>query len=164
MLPVVSEFRPETHEASSGLFNDEFVVDGALRIGYVLGTSSDVANIRVVKRYFRYLNSDDWQGLGTIWHKDAELCAVGARRRTGVDEIVTYYQKIFSLWNTHVDRPTRFLVSGNAVTVEVAFTGTTPSGRCVEFDAVDVIDIIDGRISKLSSWYDIAYARLQLAQ
>ena len=36
-------------------------------------------------------------------------------------------------------------------------------GRKLEFDAVDVIDLEDGLIKQLTSWYDIAWVRDQLA-
>jgi ketosteroid isomerase-like protein len=45
----------------------------------------------------------------------------------------------------------------------VTFTGTTGDGRTVTFDAVDVFDLRDGRIRRLSNWYDVAYARKMIA-
>ena len=65
----------------------------------------------------------------------------------------------------HVDHPTRLVISERDGTVlaEVTFTGRTPDGRDVAFDAIDVFDIVDGRIKKLTNWYDIDYARKALA-
>jgi ketosteroid isomerase-like protein len=120
-------------------------------------------NRRVVERYFQCANDEDWNGLREVFDENAELRAVGARPRSGRDEVVAYYPRIFGLWAEHRDDPVRLLVDGDTVTAEVRFTGTTPGGKHVEFDAVDVIDIEDGRITRLTNWYDIAYAREQLA-
>ena len=125
---------------------------------------TDDGNRRIVERYFECANADDWDGLREVFHEHAELRAVGARPRIGLDEVVAYYPRIFGLWAEHRDDPTRFLVCGDTVTVEVHFTGTTPAGKHVEFDAIDVIDISDGRIKRLTNWYDIAFAREQLAE
>jgi ketosteroid isomerase-like protein len=124
---------------------------------------TDDANRRIVERYFECLNAGDFEGLRSVFREDASLQAVGARPRNGLDEIVAYFPRIFGAWTEHRDEPTRVLVCGDTVTAEVRFTGTTPSGKSVEFDAVDVIDIEDGRIKRLTNWYDIAYAREQLA-
>jgi ketosteroid isomerase-like protein len=119
---------------------------------------------RIVQRYFECLNSEDWDGMRELWTEQGALQATGARPRQGREEVVAYYAKIFSLWAEHRDEPTRVLVSGDTVTVEVRFTGTTPRGKRVEFEAVDVIDLDDGRIERLTNWYDVAYARAELAE
>ena len=64
----------------------------------------------------------------------------------------------------HEYRPARFLVSerDQTVVVEVIFTGITRDQREVCFDAVDIFDFADGRISRLTSWYDIDFARRSL--
>ncbi len=118
----------------------------------------------LVERYFECANTEDWDGMRELWHDDAEFVAVGARPRVGREEIVAYFPHIFSLWSEHRDEPTRILVAGDVVTAEVRFTGRTPGGKRVEFDAVDVIDVRDGKILRLTNWYDIAYARKQLAE
>jgi hypothetical protein len=50
-------------------------------------------------------------------------------------------------------------VSGDVVTVEIAFTGETQEGVPVEFEAVDVFTLRDGRICRLTTWYDIERVR-----
>jgi limonene-1,2-epoxide hydrolase len=117
-----------------------------------------------VERYFRCINTDDYERLGEVFHEDAEFRAVGARPRNGLAEIAEYFPKIFGLWKEHRDEPTRIVVAGDVVTAEVVFTGTTHDGRKVEFDAVDVIDVMNGRIKRLTDWYDIAWVRKQLEQ
>jgi ketosteroid isomerase-like protein len=118
---------------------------------------------QVIDKYFACLNSDDFVSFRELWHHDAEFKAVGGRPRVGVDEIVLFYSRLFAPWRQHDDKPTRLLVAGTVATVEVVFTGTTGDGRTVTFDAVDVIDIEEGRIKRLTNWYDIAYVRRLLS-
>jgi ketosteroid isomerase-like protein len=112
-----------------------------------------------VQRYFVCLDTEDWAQMRTLWHDDAELRAVGARPRSGVDEVIGYFSNLFSPWPAHQDKPTRLIGSGDTIVAEVTFTGTTPDARDVSFDAVDVFDLRDGKIAKLTNWYDIAYVR-----
>jgi ketosteroid isomerase-like protein len=121
-------------------------------------------NETTVRSYFACLDSEDWARMRTLWHADAELRAVGARPRQGVDEVIGYFSNLFTPWPKHEDRPMRLLDSGDTIVVEITFFGTTPDGRDVSFDAVDVFDLRDGRIVKLTNWYDIAYARKVLAE
>ncbi|MHB8736481.1 MAG: nuclear transport factor 2 family protein [Terriglobales bacterium] len=112
-----------------------------------------------VRSYFTCLDTEDWDAMRELWHVDAELRAVGARPRQGIDEVIEYFAALFAPWPQHRDAPTRVLTSGHTVVAEVQFTGTTADGRDVTFDAVDVFDIEDGQIRRLSNWYDVAYAR-----
>jgi ketosteroid isomerase-like protein len=120
-------------------------------------------NEDVARLYFRCLDEEDWTTMRTLWHEDAELRAVGARPRHGVDEVIGYFSKLFDPWAEHRDAPTRLCVAQDTITAEVTFTGTTLDGRTVTLDAVDVFDFEDGRIRSMSNWYDIAYARRALA-
>ena len=54
------------------------------------------------------------------------------------------------------------LPSGDSVTVEIDFTGTTDDGRDVAFRAVDVFDLVDGRIARVAICYDTAGVRRQM--
>jgi ketosteroid isomerase-like protein len=96
-----------------------------------------------------------------IWHEDGRLRAVGARPRDDREGVIGYFSKLFTPWPEHTDKPVRLVVSERDQTVlaEVTFTGLTAKGDRVSFDAIDVFDIADGRIKKLSNWYDIDYAR-----
>lgn len=122
-----------------------------------------MTNEEVVRRYFACLDSEDWDGMREIWHADGELRAVGARPRSGVEEVIGYFSNVFSPWPTHQDAPTRLIVAGDTITAEVLFTGRAHDGREVSFEAIDLFDLRDGRIARLSNWYDIAYARRVLA-
>jgi ketosteroid isomerase-like protein len=116
-----------------------------------------------IQRYFTCLDTEDWDGMREIWHQDGELRAVGARPRRGVDEVIGYFSGLFGPWPRHTDIPTRLIVAGDTVTAEVRFEGTTPDGKDVTFEAVDLFDLEGGRIKRLSNWYDIAYVRKTLA-
>lgn len=120
---------------------------------------------RVVGRYFECLDAEDWDAMAGLWTQDAQLRAVGARPRTDRDGVIEYFSKLFASWPRHQDRPTRVVVSVADATVlaEVTFTGTTADGREVVFEAIDVFDFHDGRIRRMSNWYDIDFARRSLA-
>jgi ketosteroid isomerase-like protein len=127
-----------------------------------VGDPSEVAEA-IVRRYFVCLDTEDWDTMRTLWHDDANLSAVGTRPRAGADAIVEYFSRIFAPWKQHTDAPTRFITSGDTIVVEVTFSGTTRDGRRVSFDAVDVFDVRDGLIARLSNWYDISFARRVLS-
>jgi ketosteroid isomerase-like protein len=116
-----------------------------------------------VRDYFRCLDEEDWEGMRKLWTDDAELRAVGGRPRSGREEVLGFFEKLFDPWAQHEDRPVRIVVAGDVVTADVLFLGTTTDGREVSFEAVDVFDLRDGRIAKMSNWYDIALARKALA-
>jgi ketosteroid isomerase-like protein len=120
-------------------------------------------NEQTVRRYFACLDAEDWTQMRELWHDEAKLRAVGARPRDGVDDVIGYFGNLFSPWPKHEDRPMRFIAQGDTIVVEVTFAGTTADGREVEFDAVDVFDLHEGRIARLTNWYDIAYARKVVA-
>jgi ketosteroid isomerase-like protein len=113
--------------------------------------------------YFDSVNNERWEEFREVWHPDAEFSAVGARPRNGVDDILDYFHGVFRAWKVHDDQPVRVLPSGDSATIEVHFKGVTLDGREIEFDAVDVFDLEDGRIRRLSNWYDIALVRHLLA-
>lgn len=113
----------------------------------------------IVTEYFRCINSEDWTAFADIWADDAILHAVGAKPRYGRHDVIAYFPRIFSVWAEHLDSPTRMLATADTVTVEVSFVGRTHTGAEATFDALDLFDIADGRITRLSNWYDISAAR-----
>jgi ketosteroid isomerase-like protein len=116
-----------------------------------------------LRTYFSCINAERWAAFEAIWHPDADFTAVGARPRHGIEDILEYFQSVFRPWASHNDQPTRVLPSGSSATIEVHFTGTTQDGRTLEFDAIDVFDLRDGRIVRLSNWYDLILVRRLLA-
>lgn len=113
----------------------------------------------VIDRYFELINAERWEEFPAIWHPEAELRAVGSRPRHGRSDIEAFYRSLFTPWQRHLDLPTRILPSGTSVTVEIRFDGLTHDGRELSFDAVDVFDIEDGTIRRLTTWYDLVLVR-----
>ncbi len=112
--------------------------------------------LAVVKDYFTALNDEDWDLMASVLHPELDLIPSGSRPRIGSDNAIAMFQKIFERFPVHQDNPTRFLESGNTVVVEITFNGATQDGQEVSFDAVDIFDVEDGRISRLSQWFDTA--------
>jgi ketosteroid isomerase-like protein len=125
---------------------------------------SAAAMCAIARRYFDCLDSEDWDSMAELWTPDAQLRAVGARPRMDREAVLEYFRKLFDPWPAHRDHPDRLIASeaDQVVVAEVTFTGTTPDGRAVRFEAIDVFDFEDGRIRKLTNWYDIDYARRAL--
>jgi ketosteroid isomerase-like protein len=117
----------------------------------------------LIQRYFTCLDREDWEQMRTLWDPAGRMRAVGARERVGREEVLRYFSRLFAPWPSHSDTPTRVVIAESVVTVEVRFDGVTPHGKSVSFEAVDVFDIANGVITALSNWYDIDYARRELA-
>jgi ketosteroid isomerase-like protein len=130
-----------------------------------MGATAAVTMRQVALRYFRCLDAEDWVAMAALWLPNAQLRAVGARPRDGRGPVIEYFSKLFAPWPVHRDHPERLIISESdqAVVAEVTFTGTTPDGRDVRFEAIDVFDFADGCIRKLTNWYDIDFARRSLA-
>jgi ketosteroid isomerase-like protein len=112
-----------------------------------------------IRRYFDGLNNEDWEDFAGIWTEDAELLGVGARPRKGREDVITYYSTVLEPYPVHRDDPYAIHVCGDVVTVEIAFAGETREGVPVEFEAVDVFTLRDGRIRRLTTWYDVDRVR-----
>ena len=115
-----------------------------------------------VQAYFDAINAEDIEALRPLWTADVELRAVGSRARRGIDEAMDYFGPLFDPWVEHLDLPTRVIGDGDAVAVEIRFSGRTEGGRELTFDAVDVFDLADGKIRRLTTWYDLVWLRKQL--
>ena len=121
--------------------------------------SAEISNrspLAVVKDYFTALNDEDWDLMASVLHPELGLIPSGSRPRIGSDKAIAMFQKIFERFPVHQDNPTRFLQAGNTVVVEITFNGATQDGQEVAFDAVDIFDVEDGRICRLSQWFDTA--------
>jgi ketosteroid isomerase-like protein len=117
----------------------------------------------VIRTYFDSINTEDFERLAGIWADDVELKAVGARPRTGRDDVMDFYGGIFEPWAAHDDHPTRVVADGDVVVVEIVFTGTTHDGKEISFPAVDIFDLEDGKIRKVSIYYDLTWVRKQMS-
>ena len=116
---------------------------------------------QVILDYFDAINTEDWDKLAGLWTEDAELDVVAARPRRGREDVLTYYPKALSMYPEHWDEPVRISDAGDVVTVEIDFTGKMADGTPVAFKAVDIFDIKDGKLWKMSSWFDILDVRRQ---
>jgi ketosteroid isomerase-like protein len=112
----------------------------------------------VVERYFAAVNAEDWAAVGNLFTSDGELAAVGAPPRRGREAIAAHFPWTLAALPVHHDEPTRIVVAGAVVLVEIRFSGRNRAGAEVAFDAVDVFDLTaDGTaIARLTSWYDTA--------
>ena len=110
----------------------------------------------VVRAYFVALNDEDWDLMASVLHPELDLIPSGSRPRIGADKAIAMFQKIFERFPVHQDNPTRFICDDNTVVVEITFNGATRDGQEVSFDAVDIFDVENGRITRLSQWFDTA--------
>jgi ketosteroid isomerase-like protein len=116
----------------------------------------------VLDAYFNGLNTEDWQGLEALMCEDAKLWAPGADRH-GAAAVAAYFRDALAPYPDHRDEPGRRFVEGSTAVVEIRFIGRMATGAPMAFDAVDVFDLRDGRIARLTSWYDSHEVRRALA-
>ncbi|WP_420620252.1 nuclear transport factor 2 family protein [Candidatus Poriferisocius sp.] len=109
-----------------------------------------------MKDYFVALNGEDWDLMASVLHPELDLIPSGSRPRIGSDKAIAMFQKIFERFPIHQDNPTRFICDDNTVVVEIAFNGATQEGQEVSFVAVDIFDVDNGKIFRLSQWFDTA--------
>ena len=116
----------------------------------------------VVRRYFDAVDAEDVDTLRHLLHPDVALTACGSRPRRGSEAVIDLFGRIFERFPVHSDRPTRLICDGNTVVAEIHFEGRSATGVDVSFEAVDVFDIVDGRIVRLTQWLDSARLERQL--
>ena len=108
-----------------------------------------------VHDYFEGINAERYDDVGALFGPDGVLLAPGTAPRRGAADIADYFRAALAPYPKHYDDPVRIIEAGSVVTVEIHFTGELANGASMEFDAVDVFDLDDeGRIVKMSSWYD----------
>ncbi|WP_419925736.1 nuclear transport factor 2 family protein [Candidatus Poriferisocius sp.] len=112
--------------------------------------------LEIVQSYFTALNTEDWELMASVLDPAIDLVPSGSRPRTGSDKAIAMFQKIFERFPVHQDNPNRFICDDSTVVVEITFNGATADGRELSFDAVDIFDVEDGRIRRLSQWFDTA--------
>ncbi|HET6507007.1 MAG TPA: nuclear transport factor 2 family protein [Baekduia sp.] len=118
---------------------------------------------QTIAAYFDGINEERYGDVAALFAPDGRLLAPGTAPRVGGDAIATYFAAALKPYPVHHDGPTRAIHAGRTVTVEITFTGALASGAPLTFDAVDVFDLdADGRIVKLSSWYDSHDVRKRL--
>ena len=116
----------------------------------------------VVERYFAAVNAGDFDTLREVLHPEIELTACMSRPRRGVESVVAFFHAVFGRYPEHSDIPTRLICDGNSVVAEIHFEGRSDTGAEIVFEAVDLFDVVDGRIRRLSQWFDSADLQRQL--
>ena len=116
---------------------------------------SEAAAREVMRRYFDGVNNENWEDFRGIWHEDAVVDVTGGLHFEGIEEIAPYYPRVLKNFPVHYDDPYAVHIAGDVVTVEIAFRGETLDGVTAEWEAVDVFTLEDGRIRKLTTWYDM---------
>ena len=118
---------------------------------------------QTVNAYFDGINSENYSAVAALFAPDGELTAPGTAVRRGADDIEAYFTAALGPYPEHFDDPTRLIHAGATITVEIHFTGRLATGGRLEFDAIDVFDLDnEGRITRLSSWYDSHAIRTEL--
>jgi ketosteroid isomerase-like protein len=120
-------------------------------------TTTEAEAREVMRRYFSGVNNEDWEDFAQIWHADAVVDVTGGLHFEGVDEVLPYYPRVLKNFPVHYDDPYAIHVAGDTVTVEIAFRGETVDGVEATWEAVDVFTLRDGKIAKLTTWYDMGH-------
>lgn len=116
-----------------------------------------------MSRYFAAVNTEDWVALEALLHAEVTFQTPGTPARTGRDDVLALYRRLFKAWTTHVDDPVRVFVEDDHVIAEVEFSGTSTSGRDIGFSAVDVVSLDGDLIRSLTTYYDLDAVRRDLA-
>lgn len=116
-------------------------------------------NRTAVEGYFTAMNSNSFADLKTVFAPDVEIHTVGAEPVVGRDAALAHFPRVLAGYSVHDDRVTRWIEgvdddSEDAIVCDIAFTGRLTDGREVRFDALDVFDVRDGLITRVTTWYD----------
>lgn len=118
----------------------------------------------VLATYFDGVNAERYAEVAALWAEDGLLEAPGIPILRG-GAVQGYFEAALAPYPEHHDEAVRILVDGSTATVEIHVTAVTAGGSKLEFDAVDIFDFdAEGRITKMSSWYDSYAVRKQLAE
>jgi ketosteroid isomerase-like protein len=114
-------------------------------------------NLPVVQRYFSSLNEDRLDRLGEVFAENATLRFPTYEPICGLTAIRSFYTAVLKYYPKHFDNPVKFFFSNDGtIAVEIHFEGETIKGQPMVFDAVDVFDVENGRVTNLRIRYDSA--------
>jgi ketosteroid isomerase-like protein len=115
-----------------------------------------------VEGYFLAINSDAFADLEAVFAADVEIHTVGAQPVVGRAAALAHFPRILANYAEHEDRVTRWIETPGAIVTEIDFEGKLADGRPVVFSALDVFDLRDGRITRVTTWYDTRDVRRQV--
>jgi uncharacterized protein (TIGR02246 family) len=127
-------------------------------------SQDDVAARALIAAYFGRIDAEDYEGVAALFTPDAVVVPAGGRPRSGREEIARFYARILAPFPEHRDEPVRVVVSGDDVTVEIAYRGRLANGREIAFDALNVYRLSGGLIARLTQWYDTDRVRRMLLE
>jgi len=116
----------------------------------------------VVEAYFAAINTDAFADLAEVFAEDVEIHTVGAEPVVGREAALAHFPAVLANYAEHTDRVTRWIETPGAIVTEIDFEGKLADGRPVVFPALDVFDLRDGRIVKVTTWYDTRDVRRQV--
>jgi ketosteroid isomerase-like protein len=117
----------------------------------------------VVEAYFAAINADAFAELAGVFAEDVEIHTVGAEPVVGREAALVHFPEVLANYAEHSDRVTRWIETRDAIVTEIDFAGKLTDGRPVVFPALDVFDLRDGRIARVTTWYDTRDVRRQVA-
>ncbi|GAA4683406.1 hypothetical protein GCM10023215_17180 [Pseudonocardia yuanmonensis] len=116
----------------------------------------------VVEAYFAAINADSFADLRHVFAEDVEIRTVGAEPVVGREAALAHFPAVLANYAEHEDRVTRWIETPEAIVTEIDFEGKLVDGRPVVFSALDVFDLRDGRIVRVTTWYDTRDVRRQV--
>jgi steroid delta-isomerase-like uncharacterized protein len=115
-----------------------------------------------VEGYFAAINSDSFADLASVFAEDVEIHTVGGQPVVGREAALAHFPQVLATYAEHEDRVTRWIETSEAIVTEIDFEGKLADGRAVVFPALDVFDLRDGRITRVTTWYDTRDVRRQV--
>jgi limonene-1,2-epoxide hydrolase len=116
-----------------------------------------------VEAYFAAINADSFADLAKVFTPDVEIHTVGTRPVVGREAALAHFPRILARFTEHDDQVTRWIDTPDAIVTEILFEGRLAGGRPVSFEALDVFDVADGVITRVTTWYDTRDVRRQVA-
>jgi hypothetical protein len=107
-----------------------------------------------VESYFAAINADRFGDLAAVFAPQVEIHTVGAAVVAGRDAAIAHFPAVLAGYATHDDEVTRWIEAPDAIVCEIRFVGSLRDGRPVTFDALDVFDLYEDAITKITTWYD----------
>lgn len=117
----------------------------------------------VVEGYFAAINADAFADLEKVFAEDVEIHTVGASPVVGRAAAVAHFPTVLAAYAEHHDHVTRWIEAPDAIVTEIHFEGRLRDGRAIVFEALDVFDLREDRITKVTTWYDTRDLRRQTA-